>query len=130
MASETLKILDRLSKKLADDDGYAASDYRIAKVLMVSRTTVSNWRVGKGSFSDATALKVAEILGENPGYMLALAAAERATSETERKAWATAAKHLQRSAAAVLMVVFIALPIANTLTTTSVYYVKLWMGFR
>jgi predicted transcriptional regulator len=106
MPSETIKVLDRLNTKLA------MSDYQLHKLLGVSKATVSRWRVGKGSFSDTTALKIAEILDENPGYMLALAAAERATGEPERKAWTTAAKRLQRSAAAAL-VGLITLPLSK-----------------
>lgn len=94
--NDTTRLLDRLSQKLGD-----ASDYRISQALGVTRASVSRWRLGKGSFSDAAALKVAEMLDENPGYVLAVAAAERAQSEQERKAWAKVAQTMRRSAAAV-----------------------------
>lgn len=97
--NDTVKLLDRLAASLGD-----ASDYRIAQVLGINKATVSRWRVGKGSFSDETALKVAELLHENPGYLLAVAAGERATDEQARKAWGTAAKVLRRSAAAVVAI--------------------------
>lgn len=99
--SDTVKLLDRLAAKLGD--GHDASDYRISQALGVGRATVSKWRVGKGSFGDATALKVAELLDENPGYVLAVAAAERATGEQERKAWTKVAQVVKRSAAAAIV---------------------------
>lgn len=99
MPTETVKILDRLNKELS------VTDYRLHQVLEVSKSAVSNWRVGKGSFSDTTALKIAELLNENPSYLLALAAAERATDEAAQKAWASLARRLQRSAAAALLCV-------------------------
>jgi len=96
MTTDTTKLLNRLSTHLAD-----ASDYRIAKELGVSKTTVSNWRVGKGTMSDATAVRVAELLGENPAYILAVVHAERTESPDAQKVWRKMAAAFGGKAAAI-----------------------------
>lgn len=55
------------------------SDYRIAKELGLSRTTVSGWRCGKNqTMDDETAAKVAFAMGENPAAIIIDQVAERA----------------------------------------------------
>lgn len=103
MATETSKLLDRISAHLG-----GASDYRIAKELGINKSTVSVWRVGKGSMGDATALKVAEILGEKPGYILALVQSERTDSPEARRIWRTVAASVGGKAAAVLVATLLA----------------------
>lgn len=63
------------------------SDYAIAKALGVSRQAVSQYRQGKASFDDLTAVRVAEILGLNPMEVIAAANRERAKSEDARRVW-------------------------------------------
>jgi hypothetical protein len=82
MSKTTINLLDRLSGRFGD-----ASDYRIAKELKVDKATVSRWRVGKGTMSDATAVQVAGLLDENPAYVLALVHSERTDSADAQKVW-------------------------------------------
>lgn len=65
----TVEILDLL-KLLFSKDGEPASDYRIAKILDVSTTTVSRWRSGEKTMDDDTGYKVAELLGMQQEHMM------------------------------------------------------------
>jgi hypothetical protein len=98
MTTETTKLLNRLSAHLGD-----ASDYRIAKELGVTKQTVSAWRVGKGTMSDATAVHVAELLGENPAYVLAVVHEERTDSPEAQKVWKKIAATFGGKAAVIIL---------------------------
>ena len=95
----TVDYLDELAK-LTD----TGSDYAVAKLLGVSRQWVSHYRRGR-TFSDETAVKVAQLLGIPPGIILADMHAERASSDDVATAWRQVAETLKKSAAAVLAVV-------------------------
>lgn len=71
------------------------SDYALAPMLGVTRSQISCYRNGKTHLGDDTALKVAELLGLDPGYVAACAHAERAASEGARTMWEGVAKRLQ-----------------------------------
>jgi predicted transcriptional regulator len=98
MSTVTAALLDRLSKKLN-----GASDYKIASELHVTRATVSKWRVGKGTMSDETAVRVAELLEENPAYVLALVQSERTQSPSAEKVWKKIAATFAGKAAAIVL---------------------------
>ena len=76
----SIEILDRLAAKLGN-----ASDYRVAQELKVSKATVSNWRVGKGAIGEDNAIRIAELLGEDPKFVLACVLAERTKSKEAKK---------------------------------------------
>lgn len=61
--------------------------YRLAKVLGVSQARVSQWKAGH-TFGDEMAVKVAELIGLDPAYVLACVQAERTTDGEARRAWA------------------------------------------
>lgn len=82
------------------------SDYQLAKLLGVSHTRVSNWRTGRNTFDDETALQVAALLMENPAYVLASVSAERARVEGVREVWEDLAKKLAGVVAALVLVQF------------------------
>ncbi len=85
------------------DKHHGASDYRVAKILGVTRATISGLKHGRSYLGDETALKVAAELGVEPGYVLACVYAERATradAPEVRKAWE---KLAARVAAAVVL---------------------------
>lgn len=70
------------------------SDYKIAKRIGVSAQTISQIQNHGQTFLPLTALKVAELIGEDPMRVIAVAEAERAKSPEDRarwKKWATAA---------------------------------------
>lgn len=80
----------------------ARSDYRLAKVLGVGPSSVRHWNRGT-TLSDDMAIKVARLIHEPEGYVLACMAAERSEREEQRAIWRTVAERM-RSTAAVLFV--------------------------
>lgn len=63
------------------------SDYAAAKVLGVTRQTVSGYRTGRATFDDEVAFLVAEILDVNPLEVMVSSRAERAKNDDQRHAW-------------------------------------------
>lgn len=63
------------------------TDYQFAKKHKLHLQTVSGWRTGKRTFDDDAAAMIAEILGREPGEVMALCAAERAKTEAGRSRW-------------------------------------------
>lgn len=63
------------------------SDYAFAKKFGFSRQLVSKWANGKGGFDDEHAAIIAEILGKEPGEIMALCHAQRAKDDKSRSRW-------------------------------------------
>lgn len=63
------------------------SDYALAKVLGVTKQTVSRYRAGIGHFDDAVAIRVGELLGIEPGIVLIDIHAERTKNDEVRSVW-------------------------------------------
>jgi predicted transcriptional regulator len=80
----TIDYLDELRIKLQ-----LPSDYAVAKALGCTRASVSRYRNGVGSFDDATAIKVADLLGLEPLEIIAAANFERAKDEHSQNVWAS-----------------------------------------
>lgn len=98
MVTETQKMVARLRQKT----GLSAN--QLSKELGVSRQAVSLWELGHNSFSDEAALKVAELLNEDPHYILAVAAAERTDSKVAKKIyWELAEKFKGAASIAVIL---------------------------
>jgi len=68
----TCDFLDALKYKTG-----IASDFGLAEYLQITRSTVSAYRLKRCTFSDETALHVADLLGLNRGYVLACVHAEK-----------------------------------------------------
>lgn len=83
----TTKLLD--AAKAASG---CTTDYQFAKKFGLLLATVSRWRTGKGTFDDDHAAMIAEILGREPGEVLALCQAQRAKTEAGRSMWLRPAK--------------------------------------
>ena len=91
------------------------SDYRVAKMLGISRSAMSLHKKGKSkTLSDETAGKIAEILGMDPAYVLMCLNAERAKDPEVKALYKrmgqlvlAAAKKGRRAAAAVLAAILI-----------------------
>lgn len=72
---------DALARGLADND----SD--IARKIGTTRAAVSSWRTGRRSPDDEQAVKLALLLGRDPGELLAECGAARAKTPATRKVW-------------------------------------------
>ena len=83
----SIDFIDEIARRYPNDDGSPASDYRIAKLLGITRASVSRFRTGKGSFCDETAIRAAELLGIEPLKVIAAANAERSKDEKTRGFW-------------------------------------------
>lgn len=75
------------------------SDYAAAKLLGVTKTTMSHYRNGKGLLGDDSAMKIAQLLELDPGYVLACIAAERSKQPEVKAAWKHTAEMLYGLAA-------------------------------
>lgn len=80
------------------------SDYQLGQLMGWSTGKVCNYRAGRSRLGDESALAVANALGMDAGYVLAVVAAERAQSAAARAAWERAAARLSVAASAVLAV--------------------------
>jgi len=95
----TTELLDLLSELHA-----GASDYRLAKLIGVQRTAVSNWRRGVSHFGNPEAIRIAKLLNFDPAYVMACANAERSRSDEERAIWERVARAVAANAAGVAVV--------------------------
>lgn len=113
-----------------------SSDYACAQALGLTRAQLSNYRQGKGALGDETAVKVADMLGMDAGYVMACMHAERASNPEIRVRWEGVAARLQRAGLAAVVAVLavflvgVAPSPADAATPRigepSVYYVK-WL---
>lgn len=101
----TIQTLDAISKKYGD-----CSDYRIAKMMKIGHTRVSNWRTNKNTMDAAARLKAAELLHEDPAAHMMYGELERAKNPGQRVAWLAAIKRINATAAAVVLAVGLWIP--------------------
>lgn len=88
----TIEFLDELKSRFK-----LTSDYKLAKLLQVHQTSVSNYRKGRTFLSPEIALKVGALLEISPGYILACVEEERAERTNRpliRDAWHEVARAL------------------------------------
>ena len=81
----------------AQDIGAVKNDAELAKKLGISRASVSEWRSGKSTPNDDQAVKLAEVLGKEPGELLAECGAARAKTPATRQAWERIAARMAMS---------------------------------
>lgn len=82
----TIQLLDA-AKKAAGIE----SDYAFGKKFGFSVQTISGWRQGHRHFNDDAAEIIAELLGKEPGEVMAICQAERAKTPKSRTRWLRAA---------------------------------------
>lgn len=94
MQPTTTKYLDAvLQTELAKNDA------EIARLLDVSRPTVSRWRKGECAPSAADAWRIERLLKMPEGVLMAECEAERAKDEATRAAWLRVARWCRRQTA-------------------------------
>ena len=89
------------------------SDYALAAFLGMTRAHVSKYRCDRESLSDEKALRVAELLEMDAGYVLALMNAERAKrthNDAALSAWSNLAERLKRGGVAAALLLLVAAP--------------------
>ena len=100
----TLEFIDALKARHGLD-----SDYAIAKLLDITRASLSSYRTGKTHFSDDVAIRVAELLELDAGYVMACIASERARSPQVKAQWKHTAEMLYGIAATVTIAIGVGL---------------------
>lgn len=101
----------------AIDTGIAKNSSDLAKLLGVSRSALSEWRAGRNSPNDDQAVKLAELLGKDPGELLAECGAARAKTPETRRAWERIAARMAGATMAGVLAVT-ALPIESRAATS------------
>ncbi len=126
------------------------TDYRLAKILGLSKTAMTRYMRHGGGMSSDVGLKIAKELGLDANYVVACLAHEREQSELVRPVWAALAemahmsgqtgraarraKRVSKVAAAALALGFMGFGApspsycATGAATSSVYYVQSWPG--
>lgn len=87
----------RLYLDEAIDRGLAKNDSDIAKKIGATRTAVCDWRAGNTAPSDDHAVRLTELLGKDPGELLAECGAARAKTPETRRAWERIAARMAAS---------------------------------
>lgn len=101
----TLQWIDQAEARLG------LSDYAMAKRLGISTAQMSRYRTQQSFLGDTTAIKLAELLEVDPLPILAAAAAERATTDTARAAWARYAEGMATFTGAMVLGTVLSAPI-------------------
>ncbi|KFX61032.1 helix-turn-helix domain-containing protein [Paraburkholderia fungorum] len=78
----TVEYLDALREKL-----HLPSDYAAAKVLGVTPSTVSKYRLGRSVFDEKVAIQAAELIGIDPLEVISACKAESASDDHIRAVW-------------------------------------------
>lgn len=95
---KTIDFLDAIKSR-----HQITSDYAVAQLLGLTRQRVSHYRNGRDSLGDETAMKVADALGIDAGYVIACAHAERAQLPELRRTWEGIADRLRAAGLAAVM---------------------------
>lgn len=90
MNNATNRLLDRVATKIGK-----TSDYALAKAFGASQQRIANYRHNRSQMDDDGAIVAAEILGEDPGIILAELHADRSKSEAAREQFNRIAKLLR-----------------------------------
>jgi transcriptional regulator with XRE-family HTH domain len=96
----TKQLLDRAKKAQGIE-----SDYKLAQVLGVVNSAVTNYRAGRSHPDDAVAARLAELAGQDPSSVIAELHAERAKTPEVRALWLRMANQLRHAVAAVMLAV-------------------------
>ena len=97
--SATVRLLDAWKARMGLD-----TDYKAAKGLHISQTTVSGWRKGRSHAAPGLAARMAKDLGENIALWCAAIEVERAHNADDRRAWEQILRQLTAAAAMVILV--------------------------
>lgn len=94
------------------------SDYRLSQLLECRPSAISGYRAGRSRLDESMCLKVAELLQEPAGAILAEVAAERAKRPDIKKAWQKAAAALATAATVLIFMGFLPVAGVDSLTVS------------
>ncbi len=112
----TIEFLDALKAHTG-----ATSDYALAPILGITRSAVSKYRNKHDFFSDAMAIKAAQILEIDTDFALLAIRAERARTPDEKAVWRSIIQRLGGVAATVLVGVMLNGAIPTPPSASKVY---------
>ena len=92
------EYLDQLAAHLAED-GKPLTDYKLSQRLGTAPQVIYRYRKDQGHFGRDTAIKVAHLLGIDPGVIYLDIQIEGSKSPEEKRIWKSLAKRLGRAAA-------------------------------
>ncbi len=93
------------------------SDYRLAQVLECQKSAIYGYRAGRSRLDESMCIKVAELLQEPAGAILAEVAAERAKRPEVKRAWETAARAAAAGVGALMLFVIFGLDAGESQTS-------------
>lgn len=99
----TRQLIEALRVKLSEGQRRTVSDAAISRILGLSNGAMPAYNNKGVTLSDSVAIKVAEHLEMDPGYVLACMHAERAKLEADRAAWRKVAERLGGVAACLVL---------------------------
>lgn len=91
-------LLERAKGKAAIE-----SDYRLAKILSINQSALSNYRSGRSMPNEKIIAQLCALSGDDPDVIAAQIQAARAQSDEGRALWLRIAKRLQGAATPVLL---------------------------
>lgn len=103
----------------AIESGKAKNDAEIARLLHVSRPTISRWRKGECAPNANEARALAELTNTSAGALMAEAEAERAKDDATRAEWLRVARLCQQTARTTALSMFAAVILYMTTPGTS-----------
>lgn len=89
----------------AVETGLSRNDSDTARKIGVTRASISDWRNGRTTPNDDQAVKLAALLGKDPGEILAECGAARAKSPETRRAWERIAAKMAASSITVCVLI-------------------------
>lgn len=90
----------------------AESDYRLAKMLGVNHSNVSNWRTGRNAPDERTIMKLCEWSGDDADHVAACIQSMRAANDDAADLWRRVADRLKGAAVVIMAPVFAMLLLA------------------
>jgi plasmid maintenance system antidote protein VapI len=101
----TTEFIDAVKAKTG-----AASDYKLASILDVTRGGISSYRTGRTCLDDETCIKVASLLDIDPAIVLTAIYAERSKNEATKAVWKSLFEKLGGVAAALTLGIMLNVP--------------------
>lgn len=96
----TKQLIDRAKKAQGIE-----SDYKLAHVLGITQSAITNWNSGRSHPDDAIAARLAVMAGQDPSMVIAELHAVRAKTPEVKALWLRMAHQLRHAVAAVMFTV-------------------------